>query len=273
MFHNRKVTKRLLMERAGLVSEETFYSDEHQADYITQTLGSFMKDDEYEHVRKAAHHLPVEVVVKIYKELGLFDLAGTIELEDKLSEMMKSDFVELHQEINDAIAQRAMDADPMYNYNEEAKPGDPDYVDPTTGVSQSSIDMAMQQAGMKEQSEESKLKNEKEYLEYFLAGFFNLNGDDATREPDHESEDEILNMGDEYGFPSKSEKAIAFATAFDHDWDSMTAEEAEQAGLEAWNTGQKTFLQVVNKLEDEMKGAASDYKGMEDTYRDLRTSR
>ena len=229
------------MERAGLVSEETFYSDEHQADYITQTLGSFMKDDEYKDFREAAHKLPVEVVVKIYKELGLFDLAGTIELEDKLSEMMKSDFVELHQEINNAIAQGAMDADPRYSSMYEA--------------------------------EEPKLKDEKEYLEYFLAGFFNLNGDDATREPDHESEDEILNMEDEYGLPSKSDKAIAFATAFDHDWDSMTAEEAEQAGLEAWNTGQKTFLQVVNKLKDEMKGAASDYKGMEDTYRDLRTSR
>ena len=38
--------------------------------------------------------------------------------------------------------------------NEEAKPGDPDYVDPASGINQSSIDMAMQQAGMKEQSED-----------------------------------------------------------------------------------------------------------------------
>lgn len=131
--------------------------------------------------------------------------------------------------------------------------------------------LLMERAGLV--SEESKLKDEEEYLEYFLAGFFNLDGKDTTRKPDHESEEEILNMEDEYGFPSKSDKAIAFATAFDHDWDKMTAEEAEQAGLDAWKTGSKTFMQVVNKLEDEMGAATSDRRSMDATYRDLRTSR
>lgn len=235
MFHNRKITKRLLMERAGLVSEEKFYSDKHRVHSITQTISSFMDDSDHKYLQS----VPVDVLVEVYKKLGLFDLAGTVELENKLSEMMKSNFEELHQELSDAHTARAMDADPMY------------------------IDEA----------EEPKLKSEEAYLEYFLAGFFNLDGKDKTRKPDHKSEEEILNMEDEYGFPSKSDKAIAFATAFNHDWDKMTAEEAEQAGLDAWKTDSKTFMQVVNKLEDEMGEAASDYRSMDATYRDLRTSR
>lgn len=131
----------------------------------------------------------------------------------------------------------------------------------------------MERAGLVSEAEEPKLKSEEDYLEYFLAGFFNLDGEDTTRKPDPESEQEILNMEDEYGFPSKSDKAIAFATAFDHDWDQMTAEEAEQAGLDAWKTDSKTFMQVVNKLEDEMEEDASDRRSMDATYRDLRTSR
>ena len=234
MFHNRKITKRLLMERAGLVSEEKFYSDKHRVHSITQTISSFMDDDEHKYLTS----LPVDVLVEVYKKLGLFDLAGTVELENKLSEMMKSNFEELHQELSDAHTARAMDAaDPM---NEAEKP---------------------------------KLKSKEAYLEYFLAGFFNLNGEDTTREPDPESEQEILDMEDKYGFPNKSYKADAFATAFGHDWAKMTAEEAEQAGLDAWNTGGETFMQVVNTLKNEMGEAASDYRSQAATYRDLRTSR
>lgn len=131
----------------------------------------------------------------------------------------------------------------------------------------------MERAGLVSEAEEPKLKSKEAYLEYFLAGFFNLNGEDTTREPDPESEQEILDMEDKYGFPNKSYKADAFATAFGHDWAKMTATEAEQAGLDAWNTGGETFMQVVNKLEDEMKETASDYRSQAATERDLRTSR